>query len=141
MQENLAKFQPDRLTIKEFDHWLVTVRLKQVTLGAAVFLLKRNEPTLAGLRDKEAKELPRVVGWYETAAERLFKAERFNYIAAMMKDPFVHVHALARYSGERTFAGRSWVDGAWPKAATLDDVATADAELDALVKAFRGLKA
>lgn len=141
MQENLAKFQPDRLTINEFDHWLVTVRVKQVTLGDAVLLLKRDEPSLAGLRDKEAKELPRVVKWYENAAAELFKAERFNYIAAMMKDLFVHFHALPRYSGERTFAGRAWKDTAWPKAATLDDVTTADAELDALVKAFRGLKA
>ena len=140
MQPEYDKFQPERLTIKEFDHWLITVRTKQVTLGAAVFLLKRLEPSLAGLEAPEAQELPLVARWFEDSASRLFSAEKFNYIAAMMKDPLVHFHALPRYSQERMFVGKSWADKFWPKVATLEDVATTDAELEALVEAYRDEK-
>lgn len=140
MDPNFDKFQPERLKIKEFDHWLVTVRTKQVTLGAVVFLLKRTEPSLAGLNSSEAQELPQVAKWFEDAASRLFGAEKFNYIAAMMKDPVVHFHALPRYSQERKFAGKSWTDKFWPKVATLEDVATTDTEMEALVEAYRDEK-
>lgn len=138
MEREYDKFQPERLTIKEFDHWLITVRTKQVTLGAVVFLLKRLEPSLGGLNSAEAEELPSVARWFEESAARLFGAEKFNYIAAMMKDPLVHFHALPRYSQERMFGGRSWADKFWPKVATLEDVATTDAELLALVEVYRG---
>ncbi len=137
MDPSFDKFQPERLTVKEFDHWLVTVRTKQVTLGAVVLLLKRIEPSLSGLSPSEASELPQVAKWFEDSASRLFGAEKFNYIAAMMKDPVVHFHALPRYSQEKTFGGKSWTDKFWPKVATLEDVATTDEELDALVDAYR----
>ena len=140
MHPGFDKFQPERLTVKEFDHWFVTVRTKQVTLGAVVILLKRTEPSLAGLESAEALELPLVVKWFEDAASSIFGAEKFNYIAAMMKDPFVHFHALPRYSQEKTFAGRQWVDKYWPKVATLEDVATTDEELEALVETYRDEK-
>jgi diadenosine tetraphosphate (Ap4A) HIT family hydrolase len=140
MPTSYDKFQPERLTVKEFDHWLVTVRTRQVTLGAVVFLLKRTEPSLAGLEPSEASELPQVAKWFEDAASRLFGAEKFNYIAAMMKDPLVHFHALPRYSQEKMFGGRGWTDKFWPKVATLEDVLTTDEELDALVEAYRGEK-
>jgi diadenosine tetraphosphate (Ap4A) HIT family hydrolase len=136
MSSNLDKFQPQRLKIKEFDHWLITVRTKQVTLGATVLLLKRTEPSLAGLEPSEALELPQVIKWFENAATHLFSAEKFNYIAAMMKDPIVHFHALPRYSQEKIFGGKSWTDKFWPKVATLEDAPTTDAELDAIVEAY-----
>jgi diadenosine tetraphosphate (Ap4A) HIT family hydrolase len=137
MDPSFDKFQPDRLTVKEFEHWLVTVRTKQVTLGAVVILLKRTEPSLSGLSSSEASELPQVAKWFEESATRLFSAEKFNYIAAMMKDPIVHFHALPRYSRERVFGGKSWTDRFWPKVATLEDIATPDEELDALAAAYR----
>lgn len=131
------KFQPDRLAIKEFDHWLITLRTKQVTLGAVVLLLKRVEPSLAGLKPAEAQELPLVVKWFEDRASHIFGAEKFNYIAAMMKDPVVHFHGLPRYSQQKMFGGKPWLDKFWPKVATLEDVATTDEELKALAEAYR----
>ena len=138
MTPDFSKFQPERLEVNSFQHWLVTVRTKQVTLGSVVFLLKRAEPSLAGLTLPEAAELPEVAKWFEASASRIFGAEKFNYIAAMMKDPFVHFHALPRYSSERSFVGRSWSDKFWPRVATLEDVVTTDSELDTIVKAYRG---
>jgi diadenosine tetraphosphate (Ap4A) HIT family hydrolase len=132
------KFQPIILSVKEFDNWLVTVRTKQITLGAVVFLLKRPEPSLAGLNASEASEFPHVARWFEESAASLFNAQKFNYIAAMMKDPVVHFHALPRYSEERTFGGKQWIDKFWPKVATLEDVATTEDELKSLVTAYRG---
>jgi diadenosine tetraphosphate (Ap4A) HIT family hydrolase len=140
MNSLLDKFQPDRLKIKEFDHWLITVRTKQVTLGSVVIILKRSEMTLAGLSDEEATELPKAIQWFENSATRLFNAEKFNYIAAMMKDPLVHFHALPRYSKEQFFADKLWVDKFYPKVATLEDVSTPENELDALVEVYRDEK-
>ena len=138
MDSSFDKFQPNRLGIKEFTHWLVTVRTKQVTLGAVVFLLKRPEPSLKGLTPDEAAELPQVATWFENSASSLFAAEKFNYIAAMMKDPIVHFHALPRYSQDRAFGGKNWTDRFWPKVATLEDVETTDEQLDLLVATYRG---
>jgi diadenosine tetraphosphate (Ap4A) HIT family hydrolase len=138
MDQLIDKFQPERLGIKEFDHWLLTVRSKQVTLGCVVLILKRTEPSLAGLLPDELLELPKAFHWFEDSAKRLFQAEKFNYIAAMMKDPLVHFHGLPRYSSERQFAGSQWLDKFYPKVATLEDVATTDSDLDALVHAYRG---
>lgn len=137
MNPLLDKFQPVRLTVKEFTHWLITVRTKQVTLGCVVIILKRSEVSLGGLQADEVAELPEVIRWFEKAASKHFDAEKFNYIAAMMKDPLVHFHALPRYSGERSFEGTQWVDKYYPKVATLEDVTTPDEILNALVEAYR----
>lgn len=37
----MKTFNPEERCIKEFKYWIVCIREKQTTLGAAVFLLKR----------------------------------------------------------------------------------------------------
>jgi diadenosine tetraphosphate (Ap4A) HIT family hydrolase len=43
-----------------------------------------------------------------------FDADRFNLIAAMMKDNFVHFHLVPRYAQARELDGVTWQDPDWP---------------------------
>jgi diadenosine tetraphosphate (Ap4A) HIT family hydrolase len=133
----LEKFDLPRLEVERFDHWIVAVRAKQVTLGSAVILLRRAEPSLAGLTGEEANDLIKAVGWFESVTQRMFSPDRYNYVFAMMKDPFVHMHAFPRYQSARVAFGVSWYDEDWPRAATLRDVSTSAELLSSLVSDFR----
>ena len=99
----MKKFKPNELCLKDFDHWIVVLRQKQLTLGDAVIILKRETPSIANVSKDEFAEFPLVVAWYEEICNRLFAPDKYNYVAAMMKDNFVHFHAFPRYSSERDF--------------------------------------
>ena len=109
------KFKPERYTIKEFKNWIVVLRMKQKTLGSAVIILKRQVGSIGDATGDELSEFPTVVRWYEEKCKKLFGAEKFNYLAAMMKDNFVHFHAFPRYSKELNFADVCWKDEDWPR--------------------------
>lgn len=130
------KFKPDEYTIKDFENWIIVVRPKQITLGDAVIILKNQVPSIGDAAGKDMAELPDVVSWYEGRCKELFGAEKFNYIAAMMKDNFVHFHAIPRYSEEKEFAGIKWKDDFWPKPVSLVDAKTEKETLDAILNAF-----
>ncbi len=131
------KFEPESRTVHETAHWIVVVRGKQISLGSTVFLLKRPVESLSLLNSDELVELPSVAGWFESKTFDLWDAERFNYISAMMKDPFFHIHAIPRYSSERSFNGHAWIDADWPKVANFRDVDTSEQDLAAIVAAMK----
>lgn len=115
MYEFMAKFNPTQNCVKEFKHWLVCVRAKQVTLGDAIILLKREVPSLADMSTEESAEFAEVLAWYEKKCVKLFGAIKFNYVVAMMKDNFVHYHAFPRYSEKKVWGGFEWKDLDWPR--------------------------
>lgn len=135
--EHVAKFRPEDLAVKETRHWIVTVRGKQVTLGSCVILLKRNAASISDLEADEAADFVEAVGWFEATLRSLFAPERFNYVAAMMKDPFVHFHAFPRYEASRSWGDREWTDPFWPAVVEFRDAETSDNELSALRAALR----
>jgi diadenosine tetraphosphate (Ap4A) HIT family hydrolase len=109
------RFRIRERLVKEFDYWLVVVRPSQITLGACLFLLKRDARSLGELSADESNELVQVVNWFETKAAAVFGAEKFNYVVAMMKDPTTHFHAFPRYSTEQVRYAITWRDESWPK--------------------------
>lgn len=113
--EFMNKFKPNENKIKEFNHWIVVIREKQVTLGACVIILKRPINSLSEMRADEAEEFPEVLRWYEDKCKNCFGAEKYNYVVAMMKDNFVHYHAFPRYSSIVRKYGKEWEDQDWPK--------------------------
>ena len=108
--EFMKKFRPDELAIREFKYWIVVVRGKQVTLGDAVILLKRETENVSGMLPEEGAEFAEVVKWYEKTCREKFGASKFNYMIMMMKDPFVHYHAFPRYEGNVNMFGVDWED-------------------------------
>lgn len=133
----MKKFKPTEFCLKEFNYWIVVLRQKQLTLGDAVILLKREAQSIADVDEKEFAEFPMVVKWYEEKCKRLFTPDKFNYIAAMMKDNFVHFHAFPRYSTMREFAGKKWVDEQWAKPIALLDCTVDENVLEVILKQMK----
>ena len=131
--EFMNKFKPNELCIKEFNYWIVVLRQKQLTLGSAVILLKREVSNVGDVLDYEFAEFPKVISWYENKCKELFNPEKFNYVAAMMKDNYVHFHAFPRYSIAKQFKETVWQDLYWPKPIVLDNCQTDESVLYGLL--------
>jgi diadenosine tetraphosphate (Ap4A) HIT family hydrolase len=132
-----AKFEPERRLVREFDHWLVVTRARQVTLGSSVFLAKRPIASMAEATAEELAELGQVTAWFEATTRRVFGAEKFNYVAAMMKDPYLHFHAFPRYSVAQERFGIVWKDSEWPRVVRFDVLAAEADPGDELIALLR----
>ena len=113
--EFMEAFHPNKTLIKEFEYWVVLLREGQVTLGDCLIVLKRDTPFFGDMTESESKELSSVLKWYEEKCRIVFGAIKFNYIAAMMRDNFVHFHAFPRYNDTVKKYGIEWKDEKWPR--------------------------
>ncbi|MBO5312369.1 MAG: hypothetical protein J6B29_00240 [Clostridia bacterium] len=137
MYEFMAKFKPESYCVKEFNYWMICVRAKQVTLGDAIILLKRQAPSIADMTSDESAEFAEVIKWYEEKCKSLFGAVKFNYVVAMMKDNFVHYHAFPRYDKAVKWNGVEWADQDWPRLVQFRDVVIEDDTLNAIINAMK----
>ena len=112
----MNKFKPETRCIKEFKYWIVCIRAKQVTLGDAVIILKREISSVGNMLPEESKEFPEVIKWYESVCSEKFDAVKFNYLIMMMRDNFVHYHAFPRYDKNVNMFNIEWIDKDWPNA-------------------------
>lgn len=119
--EFMEKFKPKTRCIKEFEHWIVCIRAKQVTLGDAVILLKRQAESVGDILEEEIKEFPIIIKWYEEVCIKKFGAIKFNYMVLMMKDNFVHYHAFPRYDKNLDLFGIEWIDKDYPAIVNLKE--------------------
>ena len=133
----MAKFNPEKNCVKEFKYWLVCVRVKQVTLGDAIILLKREVPSIADMTTEESAEFAQVIAWYEKKCKELFGATKFNYVVAMMKDNFVHYHAFPRYKEAPNWNDHEWIDQDWPRLVQFREVEISEDMLAKINKAFK----
>lgn len=125
--------QPFYDVIKEFDNWVVLFRGRQVTIGSMIIMAKDVSKQSLGDISPEAwgefgQVSSEVEGWIKTT----FGAERFNYLALMMKDPEVHFHVIPRYSKPVDFNGKRYEDTDWPLATQLKALELSDEELKAI---------
>lgn len=111
----MEAFNPDANLVKEFQYWLILLREGQNTLGDCIFVLKRECESFGEMLPEESAELSSAMNWFEKKCKEQFGAEKFNYIAAMMRDNFVHFHAFPRYSKELVKYGTTWKDERWPR--------------------------
>ena len=103
--------------IKEYEHWVILFREKQVTIGSVIIMSKHLDQTsLGGLSQDAWSEFGIVCQETETMITRAFGAEKFNYLALMMYDPEVHFHVIPRYSQPVRFNGVDYIDPDWPEA-------------------------
>ncbi len=108
------KFEAERLTLFQTDHWIVLVRKNQVTLGSLVLAANRNFISGADLTKEELTEFPVVVGKLEAALSKAFHFDKINYLCLMMTDRHYHFHVIPRYEGAREFLGMKWLDSTKP---------------------------
>ncbi len=118
-EERWKRFEPKKFLLMSFENWDVVLRKSQITLGSSVFLLKRPTTSMSTLTAAEASEFPLVCLWFEERVSKKFGAERYNYIASMMIEEWVHFHVFPRYSRPVKAIGSTWVDSDWPKVAQL----------------------
>lgn len=103
--------------IKEYRHWVVLFREKQVTIGSVIIMAKDIDKQSLGALGAEAwAEFGTVTHDVEAMLKTAFGAEKFNYLALMMYDPEVHFHVIPRYSKPVQFAGMTFTDPDWPEA-------------------------
>ena len=121
--------------LKEYEHWVVLFRDKQVTPGSVIIMDKTVQARSLGDISSDAwgefgvitKE---VEGWLTKA----FGAEKFNYLALMMKDPEVHFHVIPRYSKPVKIGDNEYTDADWPLKTELNSLAISDNDTDEIKK-------
>lgn len=104
---------PDTL-IKEYERWVVLLRPKQVTIGSLVIAAKSEATHLGELTKDEWAEFAQVSSDCEQLLTKTFGADKFNYLALMMKDPNVHFHFVPRYSKPVVLNGKEFSDVDFP---------------------------
>ena len=129
---------PDSL-VREYDHWVVLVRPKQVTLGALVMACKERAQSFGAVSSEAFREHERVVQDIEQGLKAFSAFEKINYLMLMMVDKEVHYHVLPRYSETRNFEGVDYPDPGWPAVPDLTSgLVLGDESLAAMVAGIRG---
>ncbi len=129
---------PDSL-VREYDHWVVLVRPKQVTLGALVMACKERAQSFGAVSSEAFREHERVVQDIEQGLKAFSAFEKINYLMLMMVDKEVHYHVLPRYSETRNFEGVDYPDPGWPAVPDLTSGLVLGGEsLAAMVAGIRG---
>ncbi len=103
--------------LKEYEHWVVLFREKQVTIGSVIIMSKQlDKQSLGDVTPEAWAEFGTVTGNVERWLRTAFGAEKFNYLALMMVDAEVHFHVIPRYSKTVRFEGQDFIDPDWPGA-------------------------
>ncbi|AMD02400.1 hypothetical protein [Halomonas chromatireducens] len=141
-QENMLTafretFQLDGLTILQNEHWVLSVRPEQLTLGSMVLSSAKGKTELSQLTAEEGAELAQMLGKAETLAKKKFGAIRINAVCLMMKDPIVHFHIFPRYDRNVEVDGIIWRDEDYPSPPVIRKIDTDIELLDYLMSKLR----
>jgi diadenosine tetraphosphate (Ap4A) HIT family hydrolase len=115
INDTIKKFGYPQTLIKEYDHWVVLVRVAQPTLGSLILAAKSDCTAFGSLPADAFAELAHVTTDIERALSAQVGYEKINYLMLMMVDPHLHFHVIPRYEGSRQWDGLEFVDAGWPK--------------------------
>lgn len=132
MNQTITAFGYPSTLIKEYDHWVALLRPQQVTIGTLVIAAKSDATQLGDLTTEQWTEFATVSRDMEVLLTKVFSAEKFNYLALMMKDPHPHFHFVPRYSKPVMFNGKEYIDTDWPSKTELKKIEMLDEDFDAL---------
>ena len=131
-------FRLDELTVHESDHWALSVRPEQMTLGAMVLSSRSGKLHFAELTDEEQLDMGRQLAVSERLAKEVLGAVRINAVCLMMKDPIVHFHLLPRFDQNVPRYGVDWEDTFWPGPPVFGPAPTADHLLQSIHQDLSG---
>ena len=129
MLEFAGRFSKPELMIKQWNYWSIIFRESTTTLGNCIFICNRECATFSDLTTEEMAEFPELCKWYEDKIKDLYGAVKFNYVAMMMKEEFVHFHVIPRYDKKVEKYGLVWEDIDYPKGTKLGKI-----EIDESIK-------
>jgi glycerol-3-phosphate cytidylyltransferase len=121
MHSTLKNFKYPGLLIKEYNNWVLLLRSEQCTLGALVLVYKKKVRKLSLVSLKGFEEMKNIVDDIENIYKKIFRYQKINYLALMMKDKEVHFHILPRYKNVKTFLNKKFYDKDWPKKHSLEN--------------------
>jgi len=108
------KFQVGALSVARTEHWELSIRPQQLTLGSMVLSVRANVLDFASLNEIQSGDMAALIGLAEQRVKARFGAIRINVLCLMMQDPLLHFHIFPRYDGPVTFEGVEWIDEDWP---------------------------
>lgn len=126
--ETIKKFGYPQTLLKEYEHWVVLLRPKQVTLGSLILALKGETQSMAEVKVEQFSELAQITSELEKALQHSFAFDKINYLMLMMVDKHVHFHVIPRYEKDCQALGLIFHDSAWPKPPVLSQVNEIDDE-------------
>lgn len=138
MNITIQTFGHPETVIKEYEHWFVLFRMNQITVGSLVLAAKSDATHLGELTSEEWAEFSQVSKDVEAVLRSTFGAEKFNYLALMMKDPNVHFHFVPRYSKPVEVNGREYADADWPLKTELNTIEMPEEDLKAVQAKLTG---
>ena len=122
MLEYAGRFSDPKLVIKQGNYWSIVYRESTVTLGNCVLICNRECPNMGELKIEEIAEFPIMCKWFENKIKSLYGAVKFNYLALMMREEFVHFHLIPRYDKDIEKYGIVWKDIGWPSSINLNRI-------------------
>jgi diadenosine tetraphosphate (Ap4A) HIT family hydrolase len=127
----MQRFDYPDLLVEDYEHWCLTLRRHQVTLGSLVLIAKSDATAWSDLDQVAFTELAGITASIESGLKKAVGYEKINYLMLMMVDPNVHFHIFPRYGETKSFEGMDFEDAGWPKAPNLGSGPTLD---DAMAK-------
>ncbi len=138
MNDTMTKFGYPQTLVREYEHWCVLLRPKQVTLGSLILVSRSDATRYSDLPPEAFAEQQQVVADIERVLGELVRYEKVNYLMLMMVDPHVHYHVLPRYAEPRSFGELQFPDAGWPALPALSEpTATTPAQNEAIRDALR----
>ncbi len=110
--DTIVKFGYPETLLKDYHHWVVLLRPKQVTLGSLILAHKGDAQRLSQVSTEAFTELSTVTSELELVLERAFQFDKINYLLLMMVDKHVHFHVIPRYAAAREALGTFFNDSA-----------------------------
>ena len=123
------RFEYPDLLVKDFEHWSVTLRRHQATLGSLVLIAKSHATAWPDIGGEAFTELGAVTSAIEKTLKGAFAYDKINYLMLMMVDPNVHFHVLPRYEQTLSFEDMEFEDAGWPKTPDLGSGPTLDDDM------------
>ena len=114
MKKILENFDYKNFLIKEYKHWILLLRNKQVTLGSMVLIEKDFKKEYGKISTNSHLEFGSIIKNLEITLKNLFGYNKINYLMLMMIDKEVHYHVIPRYSKDVFFEEAKFVDKGWP---------------------------
>lgn len=114
MHQTLKTFGYPSTLVKEYKHWAIVTRRKQVTAGSLVLICTEDVTAFSDVSQAAMTELKQVVTDIELALTTAIDYEKINYLMLMMVDPHVHFHVFPRYKGAHQLNSLAVIDHGFP---------------------------
>lgn len=97
--------------IRRYEHWTLEVSYRQHTLGCVlIFCNRKNVEYIKQIKSEEFKEFKEIMGMAESALNKIFEPDKYNYLQLGNNWRQLHFHCLPRYKANKKFKGKIFED-------------------------------